>query len=101
MFGITSEQENAFAFKLLKSGRLKARGLDVYEEEEEIFFQDFSGKILQDDILARLITFPNVIITSHQAFLTGEALANIAETTCNNIRSFMIEHKLINQVGEI
>jgi len=71
--------------KGLKSGRLAAVGLDVYEEEEGIFFEDLSGEILHDDELARLITFPNVLITSHQAFLTREALSEIAETTVTNI----------------
>jgi D-lactate dehydrogenase len=71
--------------KALKSGHLGAVGLDVYEEEEGIFFEDLSGEILHDDELARLLTFPNVLITSHQAFLTSEALAEIAHTTVTNI----------------
>jgi D-lactate dehydrogenase len=69
----------------LKSGHLSGVGLDVYEEEEGIFFEDLSGDVLQDDDLARLLTFPNVLITSHQAFLTVEALADIARTTVDNI----------------
>ena len=69
----------------LKSGRLAGVGLDVYEEEEGIFFEDLSGEVLHDDDLARLLTFPNVLITSHQAFLTGEALSEIAGTTVANI----------------
>src|SRR5262244_363119 len=69
----------------LKSGRLAGVGLDVYEEEEGIFFEDLSGDVLHDDELARLLTFPNVLITSHQAFLTGEALTDIARTTVANI----------------
>lgn len=69
----------------LKSGHIGAAGLDVYEEEEGIFFEDLSGQILQDDVLARLLTFPNVILTAHQGFLTREALENIAETTLQNI----------------
>lgn len=60
-------------------------GLDVYEEEEGIFFEDLSGDMLHDDDLARLLTFPNVLITSHQAFLTTEALTEIARTTVANI----------------
>ncbi len=64
----------------LQSGRLGGVGLDVYEEEEGIFFEDLSGQVLQDDELARLLTFPNVLITAHQAFLTREALADIART---------------------
>src|SRR5262245_42972535 len=69
----------------LKSGHLAGVGLDVYEEEEGIFFEDLSSDVLQDDDLARLLTFPNVLITSHQGFLTGEALSEIARTTVANI----------------
>ena len=71
----------------LKSGRLGGVALDVYEEEEGIFFEDLSGQVLQDDELARLLTFPNVLITSHQAFLTREALSDIARTTVANLRA--------------
>src|SRR5215471_9441509 len=71
--------------KALKSGHLAGVGLDVYEEEEGIFFEDLSGDVLHDDDLARLLTFPNVLITSHQAFLTREALTEIAGTTVANI----------------
>jgi D-lactate dehydrogenase len=71
----------------LKSGRLGGVALDVYEEEEGIFFEDLSGQVLQDDELARLLTFPNVLITAHQAFLTNEALADIARTTIANLRA--------------
>jgi D-lactate dehydrogenase len=71
----------------LKSGQLGGVALDVYEEEEGIFFEDLSGGVLQDDELARLLTFPNVLITSHQAFLTREALDDIARTTVANLRA--------------
>jgi D-lactate dehydrogenase len=71
----------------LKSGRLGGVALDVYEEEEGIFFEDLSGQVLHDDELARLLTFPNVIITAHQAFLTREALADIALTTVANLEA--------------
>ena len=71
----------------LKSGRLGGVALDVYEEEEGIFFEDLSGQVLQDDELARLLTFPNVLITSHQAFLTREALSDIADTTVANLEA--------------
>jgi len=71
--------------KALKSGHLAGVGLDVYEEEEGIFFEDLSGDVLHDDDLARLLTFPNVLITSHQAFLTREALSEISHTTVTNI----------------
>ena len=69
----------------LKSGRLGGVALDVYEEEEGIFFEDHSGEILQDDELSRLLTFPNVLITAHQAFLTQEALSEIARVTTANL----------------
>ena len=72
----------------LKSGQLGYLGLDVYEEEARLFFEDRSDLPLQDDVLARLLTFPNVIVTAHQAFLTREALAAIAETTLHNIASW-------------
>ena len=71
--------------KALKSRHLAGVGLDVYEEEEGVFFEDLSGDVLHDDDLARLLTFPNVLITSHQAFLTREALTEIACTTVANI----------------
>jgi len=69
----------------IKSRKVGAACLDVYEEESDFFFEDFSGHIMEDDTLARLISMPNVIVTSHQAFLTEEALENIAETTVKNI----------------
>jgi D-lactate dehydrogenase len=62
-------------------------GLDVYEEEEGKFFEDLSGEVMTDDVLARLLTFPNVIVTAHQAFLTREALGDIARTTVANLRA--------------
>lgn len=71
----------------LKSGQLGGVALDVYEEEEGVFFEDLSGQVLQDDDLARLLTFPNVLITAHQAFLTHEALSDIARTTIANLRA--------------
>jgi len=72
----------------LKSGQLGYLGLDVYEEEAQLFFEDRSDLPLQDDVLARLLTFPNVVITAHQAFLTREALGAIAQTTLDNITSW-------------
>jgi len=82
----------------LKAGHIGGAGLDVYEEEEGIFFQDLSGQVLQDDVLARLLTFPNVLVTSHQAFLTHEALANIAETTLASVQAFERGEPLVNEV---
>ena len=72
----------------LKCGRIGGVGLDVYEEEEGVFFEDLSGQILQDDELARLLTFPNVLITAHQAFLTQEALSEIGRVTVANLLAF-------------
>lgn len=73
----------------IKTRKVGAACLDVYEEESDFFFEDFSGHIIEDDVLARLISMPNVIVTSHQAFLTEEALSNIAETTVKNIVSML------------
>ncbi|MGC8101677.1 2-hydroxyacid dehydrogenase [Metapseudomonas otitidis] len=77
--------ETPALIEALKSGQLGYLGLDVYEEEANLFFEDRSDLPLQDDVLARLLTFPNVIVTAHQAFLTREALAAIARTTLDNI----------------
>jgi D-lactate dehydrogenase len=85
----------------LKTGHVGAAGLDVYEEEEGIFFQNLSDQVLQDDVLARLLTFPNVLITSHQAFLTCEALTNIAETTLASVRAFERGEPLVNQIHAV
>lgn len=82
----------------IKSRQIGAACLDVYEEESDLFFEDNSGHILDDDILARLISMPNVIVTSHQAFLTEEALENIAETTINNITEFFKTGKCSNEI---
>lgn len=73
----------------LKSEKVGGAALDVYEEEESVFFQDLSDKMLKDDVLARLLTFPNVLITSHQAFLTKEALSNIAGSTLDSVDTFI------------
>jgi D-lactate dehydrogenase len=69
----------------LKSGQIGSLGLDVYEQESELFFEDLSDKIIQDDTFARLMTFPNVIITGHQAFFTEDAMRSISEVTLSNI----------------
>jgi D-lactate dehydrogenase len=82
----------------LKKGTIGGAGLDVYEEEEGIFFFDLSDKGLQDDTLARLLTFPNVLITAHQAFLTHEALHEIARTTIQNVSLFERGEPLQNQI---
>ena len=80
----------------IKARKVGAACLDVYEEEADIFFEDRSGHILNDELLARLISMPNVIVTSHQAFLTEEALNNIAETTVNNILSYFENDGICN-----
>lgn len=82
----------------LKSKKIGAAGLDVYEEESEYFFEDRSNRVMDDDILARLLSFNNVIVTSHQAFFTQEAMHNIAETTLQNIQDFIDEKPLVNEV---
>lgn len=82
----------------LKSGAIAGAALDVYEEEENYFFRDLSGQVLQDDILARLLSFPNVLVTAHQAFLTREALRNIAEATLSNATAFAEGKPLKNEL---
>lgn len=82
----------------LKSGKIGYFGMDVYEEEEGLFFEDHSDDILQDDVIARLMTFNNVLITSHQAFLTQTALTNIAETTIYNLDCFEKQTRSGNEV---
>ncbi len=82
----------------IKNRKVGAACLDVYEEESDLFFEDNSGHILEDDTLARLISMPNVIVTSHQAFLTEEALENIAETTVNNIVDMLSKKQCPNEL---
>ncbi len=82
----------------LKKGKVGYLGLDVYEEEEALFFEDLSEKVIQDDLFVRLETFPNVLITAHQAFFTREAVMNIADTTFANIRQFIDDGTCENQV---
>lgn len=82
----------------LKDGHIKYLGLDVYEEEEHLFFQDLSATIIQDDVFSRLLAFNNVLITGHQAFLTNNALEGIASTTLHNVSAFEKGDKLANAV---
>lgn len=82
----------------IKSRKVAGAGLDVYEEEASFFFEDRSDTIINDDTLARIITLPNVILTSHQAFLTNEALKNIAEVTISNLEDFFAGRPLKNEV---
>jgi D-lactate dehydrogenase len=90
--------DTASLIRYLKNGHVGTAGLDVYEEEEGVFFENLSETVLQDDQLARLLTFPNVILTSHQAFLTIEALQAIATTTIQNIDDFIGGRPLSNEV---
>ncbi len=83
----------------LKSRKIAGAGLDVYEEESELFFEDYSSRIIDDDVLSLLVSLPNVIITSHQAFFTDEALKNIAEITIENLNDFFSEKPLRNQIN--
>ncbi len=78
----------AAAIEALKAGQIGAMGLDVYEEEADLFFEDLSNRVITDDVFARMLTMPNVIITGHQAYFTREALNNIADTTMGNVLSF-------------
>ena len=82
----------------LKTGKVGYAGLDVYEEESDYFFEDFSNKIITDDVLARLLSFNNVMITSHQGFFTREALGSIAITTLRNIQDFFVNQKSPNEI---
>lgn len=81
----------------LKSGQLGALALDVYEEEADLFFEDLSNRVIQDDVFMRLLTMPNVLVTGHQGFFTKEALEKIALTTIDNIKAFETKSPLVNQ----
>ncbi len=82
----------------LKRGQVGFLGIDVYEQEADIFYEDLSGEILQDDVLQRLLTFPNVLVTSHQAYFTDTALLNIARTTIENLDDFAAGRASANEV---
>lgn len=82
----------------LKDGTLGALGLDVYEEEADLFFRDLSQEVIRDDVFARLLTFPNVLVTAHQAFFTEEAVRRIAATTLENISSFEVSQSVPHEV---
>jgi D-lactate dehydrogenase len=93
--GLVDTQAVIGAVKTAKIGYL---GLDVYEEETELFFEDFSLEVISDDVFSRLLTFPNVVITGHQGFLTREALQHIAQTTLENFVEFASTGTCRNQV---
>ena len=82
----------------LNEKRIGGAALDVYEEESGLFFEDNSDKIITDEIISLLVSRPNVIVTSHQAFLTEEALANIAEVTLKNLDDYLSGKELVNEV---
>ena len=83
----------------LLSGKIRGAGLDVYEEEADMFYEDNSSQIIQDDVLSRFLVLPNVLITSHQAFLTEEALSEIAATTLNNLDDYFAGRPLKNEIS--
>lgn len=82
----------------LKKSHIGSVGLDVYEEEADLFFEDLSGSVVKDDVFSRLLTFPNVLITAHQAFFTSDALTAIARTTALNLQEFELRKKLSNEI---
>ena len=83
----------------LKSGQIGYVAVDVYEQEADLFFEDLSSEIIQDDVFQRLLPFPNVLVTGHQAFFTREALGNIADTTLGNVTAFERGEDLVNRIG--
>ena len=91
--------ETKAVIKALKSKKIANLGIDVYEQEENIFFKNLSEEIMQDEMISRLMTFPNVLVTGHQAFLTKEALEQISITTLANISAFENGERLINEVN--
>lgn len=86
------------AIKGLKSGRIGSLGIDVYEEEADLFFEDMSESVIQDDVFARLVSFPNVLVTGHQGFFTQNALEAIAQATVQNLKEFAAGKELTNEV---
>lgn len=91
--------ETASVIEGLKEGKIGYLGIDVYEQEEKLFFRDLSGDIIQDDAIQRLMSFPNVLVTAHQAFFTNEALTQIALVTFNNIKSLLTENNIENKAA--
>jgi D-lactate dehydrogenase len=91
--------DTAAVIEALKDGQVGNLGIDVYEEEADLFFEDLSGEVIKDDVFARLLTFPNVFVTAHQAFFTEEALHRIAETTIGNISCFEENGRPVHEVS--
>ena len=85
----------------LKSKQIGYLGIDVYEQEEKLFFRDLSSNIIEDDTIQRLMSFPNVLVTAHQAFFTAEALQQIANITLNNIKELITGEKLPNSAAQL
>ena len=83
----------------LKDGTIGRLGLDVYEEEAALFFEDLSDQVIRDDVFARLLTFPNVLVTGHQGFFTAEAMKAIAETTIANVTAFETTGRAVHEVS--
>lgn len=90
--------ESEALLKALREERIRAAALDVYEEETDLFYEDKSNTIVKDEVLSLLVSMPNVLITSHQAFLTEEALSNIAQITIDNMEQYLVSGKLQNEV---
>jgi D-lactate dehydrogenase len=90
--------ETKAVIKALKNKKIGYLGIDVYEQEEHIFFKNLSEEIMQDEQISRLMTFPNVLVTGHQAFLTKEALEQISRTTLGNITAFEQGETLANEI---
>jgi len=93
--------QTSTVIKALKSGRVGYLGIDVYEQEEKLFFKDLSENIIQDDEIQRLMSFPNVLVTAHQAFFTNEALTEIALVTLNNIQELLQNNSLENKSAQL
>jgi len=91
--------DTAAVIEALKSGQLGGLAIDVYEQEADLFFRDLSSAIISDDVFQRLLAFPNVIVTGHQAFLTREAISTICETTINSISEFAAGQPLSNEIA--
>src|SRR5690606_9814997 len=91
--------ETACVIEGLKEGKIGYLGIDVYEQEEKLFFRDLSEDIIQDDAIQRLMSFPNVLVTAHQAFFTNEALTQIALVTFNNIESLLAQNDIDNKAA--
>lgn len=92
--------ETVAVIEALKTGKIGYLGLDVYEEEADLFFEDLSDRVLRDDVFSRLLTFPNVLVTGHQAFFTSEAMTNIARTTIGNLTAAVRGDELPNRVAD-